>query len=68
MAKTLIDVDEELLAAAQQALGTTTKKDTVNSALAHAAAFAARRRDLERMCRGGLRDLGDAAVASTAWR
>jgi Arc/MetJ family transcription regulator len=33
MAKTLIDVDEELLAEATTALGTATKKDTVNEAL-----------------------------------
>ena len=33
MTKTLIDIDDEYLAAAQQALGTTTKKDTVNAAL-----------------------------------
>jgi Arc/MetJ family transcription regulator len=33
MTKTLINVDDELLAAAQGLLGTTTKKDTVNAAL-----------------------------------
>jgi Arc/MetJ family transcription regulator len=33
MAKTLLDVDEELLAEATAALGATTKKDTVNGAL-----------------------------------
>jgi Arc/MetJ family transcription regulator len=32
MAKTLIDINEEYLDAAQQALGTATKKDTVNAA------------------------------------
>lgn len=35
MAKTLVDVDEDLLAEATSALGTTTKKDTVNAALRH---------------------------------
>ena len=35
MAKTLVDVDEELLAEATSALGTSTKKDTVNAALRH---------------------------------
>ena len=68
MAKTLIDVDDDLLVAAQAALGTATKKDTVNAALAQVAALAARRRDLDRMCRGGLPDLGDDAVMSVAWR
>ena len=33
MPKTLIDVDEDLLTEATTALGTTTKKDTVNEAL-----------------------------------
>ncbi len=33
MTKTLIDVDEELLAEATTALGTVSKKDTVNEAL-----------------------------------
>jgi Arc/MetJ family transcription regulator len=33
MAKTLVDLDEVALAAAQQELGTTTKKDTINEAL-----------------------------------
>lgn len=33
MAKTLIDVDEDLLTEAMTALGTATKKDTVNEAL-----------------------------------
>jgi hypothetical protein len=46
MAKTLIDVDEEYLAAAQEALYTETKKDTVNAPLRAVAALAARRRDL----------------------
>ena len=33
MGKTLIEIDEEALAIAQDAFGTTTKKDTVNRAL-----------------------------------
>ncbi|UZJ31963.1 type II toxin-antitoxin system VapB family antitoxin [Streptomyces endophytica] len=33
MTKMLIDIDEEALAAAQEAFGTHTKKDTVNTAL-----------------------------------
>ena len=33
MTKTLIDVDDDLLEAAREVLGTTTKKDTVNAAL-----------------------------------
>ena len=44
MAKTLIDVNEQYLAAAREALHTGTKKDTVNAALREVAALAARRR------------------------
>ncbi len=33
MAKTIIDLDDELLTRARQILGTATKKDTVNRAL-----------------------------------
>ena len=68
MAKTLIDVDEEYLAAAQEALHTTTKRDTVNAALREVAALAARRRDLQRLVSGGLSDLADEEVMRAAWR
>jgi Arc/MetJ family transcription regulator len=68
MAKTLIDVNEEDLAAAQQALNTKTKKDTVNAALRAVAALAARRRDLQRLVSGGLPDLEDAEVMRAAWQ
>jgi Arc/MetJ family transcription regulator len=68
MAKTLIDVDDSRLAAAGRVLGTKTKKDTVNAALAEVIALAARRRDLARLSANGLPDLGDPAVAAAAWR
>jgi Arc/MetJ family transcription regulator len=68
MAKTLIDVNEEDLAAAAQALNTATKKDTVNAALRAVAALAARRRDLRRLVSGGLPDLEDAEVMRAAWQ
>ena len=68
MAKTLIDVDEEYLAAAQQALHTKTKKDTVNAALRAVAALAARRRDLQRLVSGSLPDLEDEQVMRSAWQ
>jgi len=68
MAKTLIDVDEEMLTAAQQALGTNTKKETVNAALRAVTALAARRRDLQRLISGGLPDLEDAEVMRAAWQ
>ena len=68
VAKTLIDVNEEYLAAAQQVLHTETKKDTVNAALREVTALAARRRDLQRLTSGGLPDLEDEDVMRAAWQ
>lgn len=47
MAKTVIDIDEAALALAMEALGTTTKKDTVNAALEEIGARLRRQRALE---------------------
>lgn len=68
MAKTLIDLDEGALAAAQQVLHTETKKDTVNAALKEIIALAARRRDLARLTSEALSDLADGDVMRTAWQ
>jgi Arc/MetJ family transcription regulator len=68
MAKTLIDIDEQFLAAAQRELGTTSKKDTVNAALREVAALAARRRDLQRLTSRGLPDLEDEDVMRAGWQ
>jgi Arc/MetJ family transcription regulator len=68
MAKTLVEIDDEYLVAAQQALGTATKKDTVNAALQQVAALAARRRDLQRLISRGLPDLEDEDVMRAAWQ
>ncbi len=66
--RTIVNIDDELLAAARSALGTTPTDETVNRALAEVAALAARRRHLERLCAGGLPDLGDDALYEAAWR
>jgi Arc/MetJ family transcription regulator len=68
MAKTLIEIDDEYLATAQEVLGTATKKDTVNAALREVAALAARRRDLRRLTSRSLPDLEDESVMRAAWR
>ncbi len=68
MTKTLVEIDDGYLAAAQQALGTATKKDTVNAALREVAALAARRRDLQRLTSGELPDLEDQDVMLAAWQ
>jgi Arc/MetJ family transcription regulator len=68
VAKTLIDIDEEQLAAAQLVLKTATKKDTVNAALRQVTALAARRNDLRRLTSGALPDLADDEVMRAAWQ
>lgn len=68
MTKRLVDIDDDVLAAARAALATTTIKETVNRALAESAAVAARRRFLERMIAHGLPDLDDPGVTAGAWR
>ena len=68
MTKTLIDIEEQYLAAAREVLHTETKKDTVNAALREVAALAARRRDLQRLVSGGLPDLEDEEVMRGAWQ
>jgi Arc/MetJ family transcription regulator len=60
--KTLVEIDDDSLAAAQRELQTSTKKDTVNQALAAVVAAGARRRDL------GRHDLGDSDVMKSAWQ
>jgi len=66
--KTVIDIDDVLLAAARSLLGTTTKKATVNAALAEVVAVRGRRQAVARLVAGGLPDLGDAEVMAAAWR
>jgi Arc/MetJ family transcription regulator len=66
--RTVVDIDETSLQEAQAALGTTTKVETVNRALAAVAALAARRRDLQRLTSGDLSALGDEALYRAAWR
>ncbi len=68
MTKTLIDIDDGALDLAQRALGTSTKKDTVNQALAAIAALSARRRDLERFAADLHADLRDTDIMSNAWQ
>jgi Arc/MetJ family transcription regulator len=70
MAKRLVDIDEDVLAQARLALGTSTLKDTVNTALEEAVKAAQRRaltrEDLRRFAEAA-RDLGDPDVMARAW-
>jgi Arc/MetJ family transcription regulator len=68
MSRTLIDTNDELLERARAVLGTGTKKDTVNAALAQVVALDARRQFLDDARNGELADAVDATVADQAWR
>ncbi|WTW94762.1 type II toxin-antitoxin system VapB family antitoxin [Streptomycetaceae bacterium NBC_01309] len=72
MSKTLIDVDDEALALAAEALGTTTKKDTVNAALAAVGERHRRERALERLERlasdGAFDKMAEPGFEEEVWR
>lgn len=70
MTKRLVDIDDEVLEDARQALGTSTLKDTVNESL-RAAVHAARRRaitdeDIAAFA-DAARDLENPEVMAKAW-
>jgi Arc/MetJ family transcription regulator len=70
MAKRLVDIDDGVLEEARRVLGTSTIKDTVNTALEESVK-AVRRRAVtkEGLMRAGalLQDLGDPEVMARAW-
>jgi len=68
MTKTPIDVDDALLAKAAEILGTKTKKDTVNSALADVVRRERLRRHIEWLKAGGAAELADPEFRAQAWR
>lgn len=68
MARTIIDIDEDLLGRAAELLETKTKRDTVNAALREVVARRARMAELERLAGGALPDLGGPSVSAEAWR
>jgi Arc/MetJ family transcription regulator len=68
MSRTLIDTNDEALSRAAQLLGTRTKKDTVNAALAEVIALKARREFLDDSRAGALADADDESVTDRAWR
>ena len=72
MTKRLVDVDDQVLEAARRVLGTTTIKDTVNSALRASVEAVERRQHvdvaaLKRFAEAS-RDLRDDDVMADAWR
>ena len=67
MTRTLVDIDDKALAAAAAELGTSTKVETVNRALAEIAARPRRLAFLEKF-RTAVDDLGDPEIMRGAWR
>lgn len=68
MPKTLVDIDDHLLREVSAALGTRTKKDTVNEALREVVALHARRRDLDWLRGGRLDAIARPEARAAAWR
>ena len=68
MSKRLVDIEDELLRKASDALGATTMKETVNRSLAEVVAAALRRRHVERLESMEGLGLSYSEVMDSAWR
>ncbi len=68
MSKTLIDIDDGLLAQSQEILGTKTKKDTVNAALREVVRLKACQEFVELAGSGVFDDLLAPEIAERSWR
>ncbi len=68
MTKRLIELDDDLLAAARRELHTTGVSDTVRAALKQAADAAARARQVDWLREGGLEPLADRETRAAVWR
>jgi len=68
MRKTTLVIDDDLVAAAQKALGTTGLKATIDRALIEAVAMAARQEALRQLRDLDGLDLADSGVMEGAWR
>ena len=68
MTKRLIEIDDQLLDGAREALRTTGVSETVREALRQSAAATARARQVEWLTAGGLAELADADKRAEVWR
>jgi Arc/MetJ family transcription regulator len=66
--KRLIELDDEMLEAAQAALRTTGVTDTVRRALQEAVASAARARQVQWLKGGGMAQLAETEAREAVWR
>jgi len=66
--KTSVEINEELLKAAQRVLSTTTIKETIEEALLEVLRRKARREEVEALSTMRGMDLADPGVMSGAWR
>lgn len=64
----MIDLDDDLLSAAQEQLHTSGVSDTVRAALRQATAAAARARQVEWLADGGVSELAEPAARADVWR
>lgn len=68
MTKRLIELDDEMLEEARQALGTEGVSDTVRAALRHVADAVARSQEVEWLAAGGMADLAKPQERASVWR
>lgn len=68
MRKTSVEINEELLSAAQRILATSTVKDTVEEAFREVVRAQARREEVAALATMAGMDLDDPEVMSRAWR
>jgi Arc/MetJ family transcription regulator len=66
--KTSVEINEELLTAAQRVLATTTIKDTIEAAFREVLQAQARREEVEALSTMRGMDLADDEIMSRAWR
>ena len=66
--KTSVEINEELLAAVQRALSTTTLRETIEEAFREVSRAAARREEVEALSTMRGMDLANPDVMSRAWR
>lgn len=68
MTKRLIELDDELLSAAQRELHTNGVSDTVRAALRHVATASARARQVDWLAAGGMAELAEPEARGDVWR